>query len=130
MNSPYYGNFVLPSAPASAINYPKLSEWLKGLDSNAARAREDQKFGLDTYITAFKDYGWEKLDDLLDSTVNAQLLVDVVGNGVGQGLPLKPGSAAALLRWAKQDAKSLEEGASFRLFGDFISNPMINLHRR
>ncbi|KAG9022348.1 hypothetical protein FS837_006429, partial [Tulasnella sp. UAMH 9824] len=122
-HSPHYGNLVLPTAPPSSINYPKLSEWLKGLDSNPVHVRKDQKFGLDLYVMAFKEYGWEKLDDLLDSSVNAQLLVDVIGKSLGGELPLKPGSAAALLRWAKQDAKALEEGTSFRMLGDFIANP-------
>lgn len=121
--SSYFGNFKLPPAPPSAIVYPKLSEWLKGLDENPARTREEQKFGLDEYIAAFKDYGWEKLDDLLDSSVTASLIVVVIKDSLVQGPPMKPGSAAALLRWAKQDAKAIEEGASLHLLGDYITTP-------
>ncbi|KAG9002253.1 hypothetical protein FRB90_011414 [Tulasnella sp. 427] len=122
-SGPYYGNFGIPPAPSSAINYPKLCDWLKGLDSNPVRVQEDQKFGHEGYILTFKDYSWEKLDDLLDASINAQLLVDVVGKDFAYGPPLKPGSAAALLRWAKQNAKAAEEGASLQLLGDFITTP-------
>lgn len=84
--------------------------------------QEDQKFGLDVYVMGFKEYGWEKLDDLLDSLVNAQILVEVIEKSLGGELLSKPGSVAAPLRWAKQDAKALEEGTSFRLLGDLIDN--------
>ncbi|KAG9016648.1 hypothetical protein FRB90_002679 [Tulasnella sp. 427] len=120
-SSSQYGSYGFPPVPSSAIKYPKLSEWLKSLDENPARAHDDQQFV--AFLAAFKNYGWERLDDILDQSVNAQLLIEVVKAEFEDWQPLKPGSATALLRWAKEDAKAIVEGASFRLLGDFMTAP-------
>ncbi|KIO18730.1 hypothetical protein M407DRAFT_11733 [Tulasnella calospora MUT 4182] len=85
---------------------------------------------LQTAITTVMDsVDEEEEDDDLDLTGgwwpgrDSQLLMERVMDSLVQGPPMKPGSAAALLRWAKQDAKAIEEGASLHLLGDYITTP-------
>lgn len=53
------------------------------------------------------EYGWENLDDLLDTSVTADLVVEVSG--------MKKGYAVAVLRWAAEDAQTLMKTTQLKM---------------
>lgn len=62
---------------------------------------------------AFQEYGWERLDDLLDESVTADEIVAVCQNS---DYPIKKALAAGLLRWAREDEETLQRAASLKVY--------------